>query len=136
MAERTRKADPASRPARRQKKTVVLYSPDLNFCFSLSLLFQDRYDVITTTNLGMLEEFVERHAADLVLMDAVPSEGTLERIERLKRIRCGLPIIMVYVYSSRDFGLDRAVREKIDSVFYKPFEVDTVSSRIDCLLNG
>jgi DNA-binding response OmpR family regulator len=136
MAERTRKAEPASHPARQQKKTVVLYSPDLNFCFSLSLFFQDRYDVITTTNLGMLEEFVEGHAADLVLMDAVPSEGTLERIERLKRIRCGLPIIMVYVYSSRDFGLDRAVRERIDSVFYKPFEVDTVSSRIDCLLNG
>jgi hypothetical protein len=47
------------------KKTILLYSPDLNFCFSLSMLFQDRFNVITTTNLGMLDKLVADYSADL-----------------------------------------------------------------------
>ena len=41
--------------AQETKRTILIYSPDLNFCFSLSMLFQDRYSVVTTTNPGMLE---------------------------------------------------------------------------------
>jgi len=51
------------------KKTILIYSPDLNFCFSLSMLFQNRYNVSTTTNLGMLETFLANYSADLVMID-------------------------------------------------------------------
>ena len=64
------------------KKTILIYSPDLNFCFSLSMLFQDRYNVITTTNPSMLETFVTHSAANLLIMDASPSEKMLERLGR------------------------------------------------------
>jgi len=116
------------------KKTIIIYSPDLNFCFSLSMLFQDRYNVITTTNMGMLEEFVESHSADLVMIDAVPSESIIERLGRLKRTKKNLPVFILYVYNSKDVKLDRAIRDHVDSVFYKPFEISTISRRINELL--
>jgi DNA-binding response OmpR family regulator len=116
------------------KKTILLYSPDLNFCFSLSMLFQDRYNVVTTTNLGMLEKFVASYAADLVMIDAMPSESIVERLAGLKEVSHNLPIIMLYVYSAKDVNLDQAIRTRVDSVFYKPFEINTVSRRIDDLL--
>jgi DNA-binding NtrC family response regulator len=117
------------------KKTILIYSPDLNFCFSLSMLFQDRYNVITTTNLGMLATFGANYAADLVIVDAVPSERVLERLRDLKDVKQKLPVIMLYVYNSRDTGLDKLVRDRVDSVFYKPFDISAVSKRIEELLS-
>jgi DNA-binding response OmpR family regulator len=116
------------------KKTIILYSPDLNFCFSLSMLFQDRFNVITTTNLGMLERLVKDYAADLVLVDAVPSAKLIERIESLRAASPKLPILLLYVYNSKETNLDRAIREHVDSVFYKPLEIAPISRRIEELL--
>lgn len=117
-----------------QKKTILLYSPDLNFCFSLSMLFQDRYNVITTTNLGMLDKLVADYSANLVLVDAVPSGKLIERLAALRGLSKELPIILLYVYNAKDVDLDRSIREHVDSVFYKPLEILPVSKRIEELL--
>jgi len=119
-----------------KKKTIVIYSPDLNFCFSLSMVFQDRCNVITTTNLGMLEKFVGIYSADLVIVDAVPTDMLISRLDELKTPKQHLPIILLYVYSAKDVSIDRAVRAHLDSVFYKPFEISAVSKRIDELLSA
>jgi DNA-binding NtrC family response regulator len=118
------------------KKTILIYSPDLNFCFSLSMLFQDRYNVITTTNIGMLDKLVADHSANLVMVDAVPSEKLIERIDSLKSLNKKLPIILLYVYNSKDVALDKAIRRHVDSVFYKPFEITPVSRKIEELLGA
>jgi DNA-binding response OmpR family regulator len=117
------------------KKTIIIYSPDLNFCFSLSMVFQDRYNVITTTNLAMLEKFIATYAADLVIVDAVPNEKLIQRIDGLKASKANLPIIILYVYSAKEVAVDRVIRSHVDSVFYKPFEISAVSKRIDELLS-
>lgn len=117
------------------KRTILIYSPDLNFCFSLSMLFQDRYNVVTTTNAGMLETSVEHYAADLVIVDAVPSEKMLERLETVKKRNDRLPVIMLYVYSPRDAALDAAIRQRVDSVIYKPFDIADMAKRIAELLS-
>jgi DNA-binding NtrC family response regulator len=116
------------------KKTIIIYSPDLTFCFSLSMVFQDRYNVVTTTNMGMLEKFVAIYSADLVIVDAVPSDTLIGRIDALKGSTGRLPVIILYVYNSRDVALDKAVRGHVESIFYKPFEISAISKRIDELL--
>src|SRR5512141_809947 len=92
------------------KKTILIYSPDLNFCFSLSMLFQNRYNVSTTTNLGMLETFLANYSADLVMIDAFPSTKIIQTLEGLKELRRYLPIIMLYVYNSKEVAMDQAIR--------------------------
>jgi DNA-binding NtrC family response regulator len=116
------------------KKTILIYSPDLNFCFSLSMLFQDRYNVITTTNIGSLDKFVADYSADLVLIDAVPSEKLLQRVDTLKQLKADLPLIMLYVYNGKDVRLDQCLRKQVTAVFYKPFEVAAVSQKIQEIL--
>ncbi len=118
-----------------KKKTIIIYSPDLNFCFSLSMVFQDRYNVITTTNLGLLEKFVAIYSADLVIVDAVPTEKLIQRIDGLKTSNCDLPVIILYVYSAKEVAMDKVIRSHVDSVFYKPFEISAVAKRIDDLLS-
>ncbi|MEK7671687.1 MAG: hypothetical protein AAB344_05655 [Bacteroidota bacterium] len=116
------------------KKTVLIYSPDLNFCFSLSMLFQDRYNVITTTSSSMLEELVRNYAASLLIVDASPTEKLLGLLHHVKELNKQLPIIMLYVYSPKEAHLDRAARSEVDSVFYKPFDLTAMSKRINELL--
>lgn len=116
------------------KRTILIYSPDLNFCFSLSMLFQDRYNVITTTNLGTLDSLACQYATHLVVVDAVPTKKMIDRLDALKGLNKSLSIIMLYVYSAKDVQLDMSVRNHVDSVFYKPFDLGPFSQRIDELL--
>lgn len=117
-----------------KKKTILIYSPDLNFCFSLSMLFQNRYNVITTTDATMLEKFVANYAANLVIVDASPTAKMLERLQKVKASNPTVPIIMLYVYSPKEAQWDRAARQNVDSVFYKPFDLPAMSKRISELL--
>ena len=116
------------------KKTILIYSPDLNFCFRLSTLFQDRYNVITTTNSSMLETFVAHYAASLVIVDAPPTEKLVEMLHRVKNLNKHLPIILLYVFSPKEASLDNIVRAEVDAVFYKPFDLSAMSKRISELL--
>ncbi len=117
------------------KKTIFIYSPDLHFCFSLSMLFEDRYNVVTTTNPGMLESCVGTYAADLVLVDASPTQTLISQFTKLKTHNERIPIILLYVYSQKSVEMDKAIRTQVDSVFYKPFEIEAVSKRINELLS-
>lgn len=117
-----------------RKKTIVIYSPDLNFGFSLTMLLQDRYNVITTTNPGTLRSLAGDHDADLVLMDAVPSGQIIERIDALKAQNKHMPVILLYVFDQRSSDFDRKIRNHVDAVFYKPLDISAVSARIQELL--
>ncbi len=117
-----------------EKKRIFIYSPDLNFCFSLSMLFQDRYSVVTTTNPAMIESCDDTHAPHLVIVDAVPSESLLEKIAGLKRRQANIPIISLFVYSERAKELENQLRSHVDALYYKPIDVNDLSSRVAELL--
>jgi DNA-binding response OmpR family regulator len=116
------------------KKTIFIYSPDMNFCFSLSMLFEDRYNVVTTTNPGLLESSVGDYSADLILVDASPTESLIVQFEKLRARNQRFPIILLYVYSPKNVSMDKVIRNYVDAVFYKPFEIEAVTKRIAELL--
>lgn len=124
----------ASGVKERERKSILIFSPDLNLCFSLSILFQDRYHVVTTTNIATFERLATCFGADLAIVDEVPSECLIRRLEAIASGPAKIPIIMLYVYNGRDVTLDRAIRTRVDSVFYKPVEISVVSKRIDEIL--
>jgi DNA-binding response OmpR family regulator len=117
------------------RKTILIVSPDPNFCLSLSMLFGDRYGVLTASSLSVLQEGMEARRIDLILVDEGPSRKMVERIDALRHLNPTLPIIILYVYSPKDVDLDSDLRKTADSVFYKPFEIGTVSKRVDDLLS-
>lgn len=117
------------------RKTILIVSPDPNFCLSLSMLFGDRYRVLTASGLSVLQEEVEERGVDLILVDEGPSRKMVDRIDAFRHLNPALPIIILYVYSPKDVDLDSELRRAADSVFYKPFEITTVSKRVDDLLS-
>jgi len=125
----------AERQGNEGRKTILIVSPDPNFCLSLSMLFGDRYRVITASSLSVLQEGMEARRIDLVLVDEGPSRKMVECIDAYRHLNPTLPIIILYVYSPKDVDLDSDLRKTADSVFYKPFEIGTVSKRVDDLLS-
>lgn len=117
------------------RKTILIVSPDPNFCLSLSMLFGDRYGVLTASSLSVLQEEMEARRVDLILIDEGPSRKMVDRIDAFRHLNPTLPIIILYVYSPKDVDLDSDLRKAADSVFYKPFEIGTVSKRVDDLLS-
>ena len=119
-----------------ERKTILIFSPDLNLCFSLSSLFQDRYHAVTTTNIATFERLATCFGADLAIVDEVPSDFLIGRLDALGAGCPKIPVIMLYVYNNKDVALDRAIRGRVDSVFYKPVEISVVSKRIDEILTA
>jgi DNA-binding NtrC family response regulator len=117
-----------------KKKTILVYSADLNFCFSISMVLQNKYNVITTTNCELMEKFAADYSAQLVIVDASPSQTLLECLREVKKHNDKLPIILLYVYSPKDAAIDNVIRHEVDSVFYKPFDLTAMSKRISELL--
>lgn len=122
--------------ADQSKRTILIYSPDMNFCFSLSSLFQDRYNVITSTDPELLDSDRTVSSADLVIIDEEPSEKMIERVKKIRKQRKGLPVIMLYVYTPRGTEMDQAVKNHVNVVFYKPLNVRDVSHSIEELIGG
>jgi DNA-binding NtrC family response regulator len=118
------------------KKTILVFSPDLNLCFSLSLLFQDRYHVVTTTSLDAVSTLVAEHRAELVIIDAVPSARLIASLDAIRGDRGNVSVVMLYVYDARLTSLDRAIRDHVDTIFYKPVDIAAVSQRIQELLQS
>lgn len=117
------------------RKTIMIVSPDPNFCLSLSMLFGDRYRVLTASSLSVLQEGLKGRGVDLILIDEEPSRKMVDCIDAFRQLNQSLPLIILYVYSPKDVDLDSKLRRTVDSVFYKPFEIGTVSRRIDDLLS-
>lgn len=118
------------------KQTILIYSPDMNFCFSLSSLFQDRYNVITSTDPELLNSDRTVSSANLVIIDEEPSEKMIERVKQLRKQSKDLPVMMLYVYTPRGTEMDQAVKEHVNVVFYKPLNVRDVSHSIEELIGG
>jgi|WetSurMetagenome_2_1015567.scaffolds.fasta_scaffold130295_2 response regulator RpfG family c-di-GMP phosphodiesterase len=113
------------------RKTLLMFSPDTNLCMSFAMLYQDTYSVVTTTDIGALESLACQNAADVLVVDGEPSPELLAALEHMKRARKDLPIILLYVFDPRSGAMDQLLRSYVDTVFYKPFEIQSVSRRID-----
>ena len=135
MIQSQREVRVAEKETEEGRKTILIVSPDPNFCLSLSRLFGDRYRVLTASVLSVLQEGVAEQGVDLILVDEGPSRKMVDRLDAFRHLNPTLPIIILYVYSPKDVDLDSELRRTADSVFYKPFEIGTVSRRVDDLLS-
>ncbi|MFI5252608.1 MAG: hypothetical protein ACHQQQ_09295 [Bacteroidota bacterium] len=126
--------DPKGKGDRSTLKSIVLYSSDVDFCISFMLLFQDRYNVMTTSDVEMLTLAVEQYHPDLVIADAVPNERMTHRFDQIKHEHPNLPIILFYVSRLEHPMLKENIVKYVDAMFSKPIDIPEVTRRINELV--
>ena len=114
--------------------TIVFYSPDLDFCISLRLLFQDQYNMVTITDPRMLLMTVRDLGADLVIVDSLPTEKMRHRFEIMKRENSQLRILSFYASSFDDKKMHKLIRSSVDAAFSKPIDLAEVTESIHELM--
>ena len=117
--------------AAESKKTIVLYSPDMDFCVSLRLLFQEQYNIITTTEPDIMMMMVKSFNPELVIVDALPTERMRERFALMRKEHHGIRIMVFYASSLESTVHHEFIRQSADAAFSKPLDLVEVMERIN-----
>lgn len=103
-------------------------------CYSLLMFLQDRYNVTTSTDLDVLKSVTQNFKFDLVLLDAEPTPDIIDLCRQIKEGHECLPVVLTYVYKSQIQEMDSNIRQYVNSIFYKPFDLTEVSSKLNSLV--
>jgi DNA-binding response OmpR family regulator len=115
-------------------KNVIIYSPDFSLCYSLLMYLQTQYKVVATTDLEIVSSIVCGGSADLVILDTEPDSALLSKCETFKKCKKDLPLILTYVFNERVKESENLIKKFVNDIFYKPFDLNEISSRIPVLL--
>jgi DNA-binding NtrC family response regulator len=99
------------------------------------MFLQNHYKVVATTSLDAVSAMIRNSSADLLILDSEPNE-TIERLLiEVKNINCETPIVLTYVYNSKLSVVENKIKPNVKEIFYKPFDLNEISTRIPNLLN-
>jgi DNA-binding NtrC family response regulator len=122
-------SDSAAGPVPRdgELRTIVMYSPDVDLCMSLTLYFQDKYVVVTTTDGNTLPSLIDIHHPALVIVDALPTTWILQLFDTWKVQHPELRVMLFRVWRYEDRKREAIIHKSIDYVVYKPIDIDFVA---------
>jgi hypothetical protein len=114
-------------------KTIVMYSPDVDLCVSLTLYFQDKYIIVTTTDGNTLSALVDMYHPSLVIADALPTSWILRLFDIWKEAQPEIRVMLFRVWRYEDRKREAAIHKSIDFVVYKPIDIDFVAHIVNGL---
>jgi DNA-binding response OmpR family regulator len=114
-------------------KKIVFYSPDFTLNLSLLMYLQSNYSITTTTDIDDLKAISSSFNCDLVILDAPPTIDIETLCRDLKENNPRTPIILLYVFDNKLKFLDENIRKYVNSVFYKPFDLDNITRQLSVL---
>ena len=114
-------------------KKIVFYSADFTLSISLLMYLQSNYNITTTSNIEDLKAICSSFNCDLIIIDAEPSKKMEEICKDIKSISPSIHIILVYVYDNKFKELERNIKKYINTVFYKPFDLENVTQQLTAL---
>jgi DNA-binding NtrC family response regulator len=99
------------------------------------MFLQSHYKIVATTNLDAVSAMIRNSSADLVIIDSEPNQTIQALIDDLKNIKPNIPIILTYVYNTKLSVSENKIKSYVKDIFYKPFDLNEISSRIPFLIN-
>ena len=115
--------------------TVLLYSPDIDFCASFRFLFQDRYNVVTITDPKMLLGTVHELNPALVIVDSAITELMRHRFEIMKCENPHIRIMLLYAVHFNDNRIREDIRHSVDAAFSKPIDLSELTASMGALMS-
>ncbi len=97
-------------------------------------VLQTHYRVIATTDLDIVSGLICNKTADLVIIDAEPDSELIDKCEKFKKCRSEIPIILTYVFTNKSKDSESRIKQIVDEIFYKPFDLNEITSKIPELL--
>ena len=117
------------------KNVLIIDDCEDNLLLMRMLLELTGYKVISACNGEDGIQKANQAVPDLIILDLMmPDLSGLEVIKRLKA-NCDLPHIPTMLLTANT-GLQRSEAIAADELFYKPFDLDCLMSKVSSLLSG
>lgn len=121
-------------PNSEKLKHVAFYSKDFNIGYSFLIYLQNIYKVTATTDINILTSIVELNSVDLVIIDADPTDKIEFLIEELTQKKPSIHVFLTYVYKDQIKDIDIRLRKYVNSVFYKPYDLNEITRQLSALM--
>jgi DNA-binding NtrC family response regulator len=115
-------------------RNILFFSPDLNFCASLLMFFNEKYTVTTTTSLETFENILQNSNFDLLVIDSEPTPKVNSLCKKISNVEKHIPVFLTYVYTIKYKETEHELKKIVDAIFYKPIDLAEVSQKIDFFL--
>ena len=102
-------------------------------CVSLLMYLQNLYNITATTDIEVLKNIIHSADFDLIILDTDPSVK-IENICMKIKSEINIPVILTYVYRNQLKDLDFTIRKYVNTIFYKPFDLNEVTLKLSALV--
>ncbi len=119
-----------------ERKRIAILSDDSTLSLSLTLFFENEFDVSVVSNPADVPGLIRNDAADLLLIDTgLPNKEVSRLLGDIRSSSKHFPIVSMYVFHDRSRLIDNDIKKNSDAVFYKPANILDVLGQIRLLLS-
>ena len=111
-------------------KHILLYSKDFSFSTNMMMYLQNDFSVKSTTSMDVLKSLTGCSPVDLILIDTDPDNSLQEFLKEIRGIKPDVPVILTYVFKQKIKEVDSSLRKYVNSVFYKPYDLNEVTKKL------
>lgn len=118
-----------------QKRKILVFSPDRDLAKSLSLLFENHFDITCETSTGNLGKLIAAASPDLLIVDLHTFSSDVMLELSIVEANCArVPVVILRAYNRLRADVEEMVQRTAKVVFYKPFNAEEVVQSIHRLM--
>ena len=106
-----------------RRRSIVLYSPDRDFCLRLCMVWKDEFEIVTTSDDDMIFNLVQSIQPDILLVEAQPTVKLQRKFEFLKSKSSSLRIVILCPSEIKDAGFSQRLRRFVDAMYTEPIDI-------------
>ncbi len=120
-----------------RKSKILVFSPDKDLAQSLSMLFENHFDIACETSLSNLQKRIALVAPALLVVDLHTfSSDVMHELNIVEASSGDVPVVVLRAYNRLRADVEELVQRTADVVFYKPLNADEVVKSIHDLLKS
>jgi DNA-binding NtrC family response regulator len=121
---------------KKSRKKIFVFSPDRDLAQSLSLLFENHFEITVEISTGNLSKRIASVAPDLVIVDLHTfSSDVLLELNIVESCCAKVPVVILRAYNRLRSDVEEMVQRTAKVIFYKPFNAEEVVRSIHALLS-
>ncbi|SHK14620.1 response regulator [Tepidibacter formicigenes] len=114
---------------------ILIVDDDINLLYLLENVFkEDGYNVITSSSPDNVMSILKQEKIDLAILDVImPEKNGFEVLKQIKEEKINVPIIFL---TAKNITKDKikALREGVEDYITKPFQIEELTVRVECIL--
>ena len=117
-------------------KKIFVFSPDRDLAQSLSMLFENHFEISVETILGNFSKKIAAVGPDLVIVDLHTfSSDVMLELNIVESCCAKVPVVILRAYNRLRSDVEEMVQRNAKVIFYKPFNAEEVVRSIHALLS-